>query len=394
MTAREVALSDVLERVERPISVSASETYHFMGVRSFGVGAFDAGERHGSETRYTSLRVVRDGDFVYPKLMAWEGAFAVVPPEFDGYVVSPEFCIFGSGDDLDIGYLGHLFRWPTMWERIAGASIGTNVRRRRLYPEDFLSKAIRLPPVDEQRRIVAFLDGVLAGRARILELSGRAASLAGALHRSWINHFAEGLGKPSLGLADVLAEEPRNGWSVRCDNAEDGVSVLGLGAVRGFRFNASAIKTTSEIVDPDAHYWLRPGDLLISRSNTPALVGHAAIYEGNPAPCIFPDLLMRARIDESRADAEFVLLWLQSDPVRSHLIGRAKGTSPTMVKIGKGDVLAIPFPELDVEGQRLAVRHLSALGNSLDRLTASIAARVSRLVALEASVLRECFSAG
>ena len=33
-----------------------------------------------------ALTRLRAGDFVYPKLMAWEGAFGVVPPECEGIV--------------------------------------------------------------------------------------------------------------------------------------------------------------------------------------------------------------------------------------------------------------------------------------------------------------------
>ena len=76
------------------------------------------------------------------------------------------------------------------------------------------------------------------------------------------------------------------------------------------------MKRTSLPVDPHAPYWLTPGDLLISRSNTADLVGHAAIYSGDPDPCIYPDLLMRLRFKPDEADVEFALLWLQSPEVR------------------------------------------------------------------------------
>lgn len=120
----------------------------------------------------------------------------------------------------------------------------------------------------------------------------------------------------------------------------------------GYEFNAGAIKYTSEPTDPSADYWLTNGDLLLTRSNTPELVGHAAIYRGEPTPCIYPDLMMLLRVDETKADKDFVWYWLQTTPVRQFIRAKAKGTSPTMKKISQPTVMAIPFPsEVTVDEQ-------------------------------------------
>lgn len=74
----------------------------------------------------------------------------------------------------------------------------------------------------------------------------------------------------------------------------------------GFEYRPSEFKRTSEPTDPDAHYWLQSGDLLMTRSNTERLVGHAAIYTGEPSPCIYPDLVMRLPVDRDVADTRFV----------------------------------------------------------------------------------------
>jgi len=169
-----IRLERIFTRVDRRVPVVETQSYRFVGVRSFAGGCFDAGEKLGSETRYSTLNAVVTGDFVYPKLMAWEGAFARVPEAFDGWVVSPEFCTFvidtSTADPL---YVDYFFRRPESWEEVAGRSIGTNVRRRRLYPDDFLAKEIRLPDIAEQRRIAARLERVLDVVKRLEEAQGR-----------------------------------------------------------------------------------------------------------------------------------------------------------------------------------------------------------------------------
>jgi len=84
-----------LVRLRAPdVVVEASGTYRFGGVYSFGRGVFRAQTKSGLDFAYPQLTRLRTGDLIYPKLMAWEGAFGVVPPECDGCVVSTEFPVF------------------------------------------------------------------------------------------------------------------------------------------------------------------------------------------------------------------------------------------------------------------------------------------------------------
>jgi type I restriction enzyme S subunit len=141
------------------VNVRPDESYHFAGVYSFGRGVFKASRKSGMEFAYPRLTRLREGEFVYPKLMAWEGALGVVPPECDGCVVSTEFPVFEVNEDrvfhevLDV-----YFRTPSVWPEISGASTGTNVRRRRLNPQDFLNYKMPLPSRDTQttlRKVMA-----------------------------------------------------------------------------------------------------------------------------------------------------------------------------------------------------------------------------------------------
>ena len=151
-----VRLGEVLRRRSPDVCVEPMQTYQFAGVYCFGRGVFRGQERLGSAFAYKTLTRLRQGEFVYPKLMAWEGAFGIVPPNCDRCYVSPEFPVF----ELDTvrllpRFLEFYFQIPAVWESVSGGSTGTNVRRRRLNPSDFLQRQIPLPPLAEQRRVVA-----------------------------------------------------------------------------------------------------------------------------------------------------------------------------------------------------------------------------------------------
>ena len=193
-------------------------------------------------------------------------------------------------------------------------------------------------------------------------------------------------------LEEVLIGKPRNGWSARCDNAEGGTPVLSLSAVTGYQYDSAAFKRTSLPTDASAHYWLGLGDLLITRSNTPELVGHVAIYDGQPETCIYPDLIMRVPVDESIADTRFVWFWLQTPHVREYIKAHAKGTSPTMKKISQGTVMSIPYPaRLSLEEQRRIATYLNGLRAKVDRLKTLQQQTATELNALLPSILDKAF---
>jgi type I restriction enzyme S subunit len=136
------------------VTVQQDESYQFAGVYCFGRGVFRAQIKSGMEFAYQKLTRLKAGNFVYPKLMAWEGALGVVPPECDGCVVSTEFPVFEVLEDQVLPeVLDTYFRSPSVWPEISGSSTGTNVRRRRLNPRDFLNYKMPLPSRATQERL-------------------------------------------------------------------------------------------------------------------------------------------------------------------------------------------------------------------------------------------------
>ncbi len=152
---RDVAIvGELVEWVQRPETVAADVTYSFAGVKSFGGGVFPGTQRRGDEFSYKTVHRLRAGEFVYPKLMAWEGAFGMVPEDCSGLVVSPEFVVFRPmSTDILPEVLDTYFRSPSAWPSVQAASTGTNRRRRRLHPKAFLTLRVPHPSHDTQIRL-------------------------------------------------------------------------------------------------------------------------------------------------------------------------------------------------------------------------------------------------
>lgn len=147
-------MSELVSQRRPDVAVDGAVQYRFAGVYSFGRGVFPSVVKSGGEFAYERLSTVRAGDFTYPKLMAWEGALGVVPPECEGMVVSPEFPVFSINTQAVLPeVLDIYFRTPEIWPALAEISGGTNVRRRRLQPSAFLCYEMPVPSMATQLKL-------------------------------------------------------------------------------------------------------------------------------------------------------------------------------------------------------------------------------------------------
>jgi restriction endonuclease S subunit len=192
------------------------------------------------------------------------------------------------------------------------------------------------PSIPEQQRIVAKLDEAFDGIAMAKANAEKNLKNARAIFESELNAIftKKGEGWEETTLEKVLAVQPQNGWSPPAANHSDtGTPVLTLSSVTGFRFRPDKIKFTSAPTDARRNYWIKNGDFLITRSNTPDLVGHVAIASDIHKPTIYPDLIMRMSPAPDRMLSEFLYYQMRSQALRKEITGRAHGANPTMKKI-------------------------------------------------------------
>lgn len=153
-TVRTFSLGEVLDEADRAApNPRAGELITLVGVRWYGEGAHAASIVLDTEVKAAVLSQVATGDFIYNRMWATRGSFAVVPPQLDGAYATNEYPIFKAGPDLYLPYLRLLAASPEFMEEVAAASVGST-ERARLHPEAFKQIEVELPLVDEQKRIV------------------------------------------------------------------------------------------------------------------------------------------------------------------------------------------------------------------------------------------------
>jgi hypothetical protein len=120
-------------------------------------------ERCGKEFFAVS---VREGQFIYSRLKAFEGAFGAVSSEYSGCHVSNEFPTFELDESrITLSFLVAYTLSPQVWKSLAVHSKGVGARRERLKPENFLAEEIWLTPMDWQRKIKSTTAKLAAAKA-------------------------------------------------------------------------------------------------------------------------------------------------------------------------------------------------------------------------------------
>ena len=274
--------------------------------------------------------------------------------------------------------------------------------------DDLYSQVFPLPPAAEQQRIAEKIDLLLTrvnlARQHLARVSSilkgfhqavLAAACSGRLTADWRGK-AFGIPDNDLStwkespLRQLLREPLRNGHSARASADGRGIRTLTLSAVTYGDFSERNTKMT--IADPrkTQDLWLQPGDILIERSNTPELVGTARFYRGEPRFAIFPDLLIRVRVNKDVLP-EFVEFSLRTNSARDYFMQRAQGSAGTMPKIDQGVIEEFPLMIPSLKEQQEIVGRVEFLFKLADTIEKRVAAARMRAEKLTQAILAKAF---
>ena len=251
-------------------------------------------------------------------------------------------------------YLKRYLESPIAQREIFSKSSGSALKNLVAISEIKKSK-IPLPPLEEQKRIVAILDKA----DRVRRKRQEAIRLTEELGRSiFLDMFGDPVTNPKgweIVEIDQIVNAIESGWSPKCDSriAEaDEWGVLKLGAITWGTFNEQENKALLQNTTPKPVLEVLSGDLLFARKNTYELVG-ASVYVHQTRPkLLLPDLIFRLKVNNK---VNPVYLWqaLSQSSMRKEISCLASGSSGSMPNISKARLrtLKIPLPHLDMQNK-------------------------------------------
>lgn len=291
---------------------------------------------------------------------------------------SQDFAVWTCGDKLDAMFL--LYALRAMEPDLRRLSMGST--HKTIYMPDIAELSVPLPPKHEQRRITKFLDVETRRIDSIIRLRESAASLAAEKQQTTLDAEVEEL-RNNYGVRPLrrLITRMEQGHSPQCENIPakaDEWGVLKVSAVKAGRFDSQQNKRLPEDVEPIRRFSIRAGDLLVTRANTPALVGATAVVQVPQPNLLLCDKIFRLSVDTS-VDKNFISLIAQTTRIRNLCSEASHGASPSMANLKSEDVKAWPIPSAPLHVQHDLVKRIRAASAATTRLQGLIHSQIQVL---------------
>lgn len=207
--------------------------------------------------------------------------------------------------------------------------------------------SIPLPPLNEQKRIAEILDKADAVRRK----GQQAIELSEQLLRSV---FLDMFGDPdsntkgwNIEPLSKIVSSLEGGKNIKpADSSINAKNrILKVSAVTSGVYRYSESKPLPADYEPPNSYFVKKGDLLISRANTSELIGASAYVHDTPENIVLPDKIWKIKWENiDNIDPLFVHFLLGQPAIRREISNRSSGTSGSMKNIPKPKLLEIEIP--------------------------------------------------
>jgi type I restriction enzyme S subunit len=270
------------------------------------------------------------------------------------------------------------------------------------YPSLRLSKIrellIPLPPLEEQRRIVARVEELMS---RIREAKRLRQEAKEEAERLWQSILSETFPKPGselpkgwrwVRLGDVC--EYRTGiWGPEASDPTQGFPIIRSTEIEGLLIRPQTASVRMVRRGQVDAYKLETGDILINKSSgSPHLVGWPAIFEDprDGKIYLFSNFMLRLRADRRTLEPWFLLYYLHSPTARSIYLG-AQDTTSGLRNLRVREFMVQPIPLPPLEEQRCIVAYFQDVQEKIRALKEAQAQTEAELKRLEQAILDKAF---
>ena len=403
----------------------------------------------GKDAPSRARQRVHTGNILFSTVRTYLKNIAMVPSEFDDQVASTGFCVLNPSKEIDSKLLFYYVQNDEFIARLNPIQRGTSYPA--VHDTDVLRQFIPLPPLAEQRRIVAEietqftrLDASVAAlrraqanlkryRASVLKdaCEGRLVPIEAELARSEGREYESAdvllerilaerrarwesqekrRGKyrePSAPDTSALPELPE-GWvwatveqlseiqggiqkQPKRAPADNPYPFLRVANVLRGSLNLGEVHQIELFSGELEKLRLVPGDLLIVEGNgSPSQIGRMAMWKGGIEDCVHQNHIIRARL-VGDLSAKYAETYWNSPTGASEVSKVASSTSGLYtLSVSKVSVLPIPLPPLDE--QRRIVAEVERRLSVVQQAEATVEASLARAERLRQSILKQAFT--
>jgi type I restriction enzyme, S subunit len=376
-----VPLGQALRQRKEFITISDLETYKRCRVQLHAQGIVLRDILPGAEIKTKAQQVCRAGEFLVAEIDAKVGGYGLVPDALDGAIVSSHYFLFVVDRRvLDLRFLDYFCRTPGFQEQVTAKGT-TNYAAIR--PSDVLSYKIPLPPLDEQRRIVARIEE-LAGK--IEEARGLRRETESAVLVLAASVLSDQLSRPEGAVKHSLGEvfDFRYELIHPHDGSKGPLTFIGLQHIEAH----TGKRTGEEVLLAEQldgrKFRFSPGEIVYGYLRPYLNKVWIADREGI---CSVDQYVLRPK--PQVIDTRYLALFMRSRPFVQQAVELTNNLLLPRLRSGLLGNTVIPLPPL--AAQRRIVDRLEAVLTQLDELKQHHAATAAELDALLPSILDRAF---
>ena len=345
-----VKLSELIIQKTDTEQIVDMENEHYITLSLYGKGARERVIKDGKyPVPFTGYRVSR-GQFIYSRIDARNGAYDIIGPELDGFVVSKDFPVFDINESK---VLPHFLRRAVLSDafinQVKNSSFGAT-NRMRIKEDIFEGYSIPLPGLSKQQEIVDILDRVetiINSRQQELEklddlIKARFAELFGDLKT--VNTWKQE--KISVVCNEIV--DCVNKTAPVVDSVTP-YKMLRTTNIRNGRVDVCNVKYVEEAAYKK---WTRRsvpqrGDILLTRE---APVGEVGVIDSDDK-VFLGQRLVSYRVNPEKMDEVFLLYQMMSPFFQDELVGVAKGSTVKHIPVPVCTEFIVHVPPLELQKQ-------------------------------------------
>lgn len=376
------------------------------GYRGIEIKPYEFEEQKRTNTELRDYRVVHPGQLVVNTM--WLNHTGLGVSEYEGHV-SPAYRSYWFDPKLKARYVHYLMRSHSYVQGYTGQMQGVRPNSLQIKSCDFAKIPILVPSLDEQDRIVAFLDqktdeidAAITKKERSIELLNEQRSIqvnravtlgmdqSAPLRKGeseWIEsvpehweivplkHISTVQSGVTLGKSYTSSKSTKSFPYLRVANVQDGYIDL---------------STVMEIVLPiqeAKNYLLRTGDILVTEGGDIDKLGRGNCWDGQIKDCLHQNHVFAVRVLK-RVRPEFVALITGVSYARRYFTTTANKTtnlaSTNKTKLGNLPVLVPPLSEQDA-----ILYFCSSIKTRYEALISSVSREITALKKMKSSLVAD-----
>lgn len=382
-----VPLGEVLTKSEDWIDLDPEKSFREVTVRLWGKGVVLRRDASGAEIAGSRRLRVRAGQFILSRIDARNGAFGLIPDALDGAVVSNDFPVFTPNPSrLLPSFLSWISKTHDFVNLCKAASEGTT-NRVRLQENRFLPMTIPLPPLPEQRRIVARIEELAAKieeagglRRQTVEEANRLLILMA--HRPDLDDTTKHQkGWVEIGLSEVI-RQAEDAHAVKPDASYPNLGIYSFGHGLFKKPPIQGLSTSAKVL-----YRVRSGQFIYNRLF--AFEGACGMvsdeFDGYFVSSEYPTF----ECNPNGVRVEFLYAYFKSLGVWNQVAAGSKGLGDRRQRVQPDDFLTrrLMLPPLEWQER---IRHVMAEVDTLKQLQGETAAELDAMLP---SILDKAFKA-